>query len=109
MSKYFANKKIIQNLPLLKGFKACTKLDNSLEKQASSPSIKSKVQKIQGIPANGILSLNAKSIVMGVDHLNNNDSLIVSNSDAGVNKCCRQVPDQLIFQVLDQLKDISSI
>ena len=40
VSKYFANKKVIHNLPLLKGFKACTKLDNSLEKQASMPKYK---------------------------------------------------------------------
>ena len=33
-------------------------------------------------------------IGMGVDHLNNNDSLIVSDSDVSVNEYCCQVPDQ---------------
>ena len=33
-------------------------------------------------------------IVIGLDHLNNNDSLIVSDSDVSVNEYCFQVPDQ---------------
>ena len=34
------------------------------------------------------------AIGIGVDHLDNNDSLIVSNRDISVNKYCRQVPEK---------------